>query len=345
MGVRSTSSHPTTTKADGHLLEYSRNTFVEGGGGTNVFVREGISASGGITTSFAGSDGKAYKIHKFTSSPQTFSVSAIGNVGSDCDVIIVGGGGGGGEMYGGGGGAGGLVAGTVTVSTSPGSYTISVGGGGAKSSGSGNPGSNGTNTTAFGVTALGGGGAGSGPGPATPGEAGGSGGGADGVSPNTGGAGNQPGQSIPGTMTNYGNAGGGPGTGNPSYYCGGGGGAGGAGGSPAIRYGGPGILIPTLFPGTPTPEAQKFSPTGALASGGAGGAYADAAPQISSNTNPSGGGFAGRTYSPPFTYEANGQENTGGGGGGDSPGGYNGGNGGSGVVLVRYEIGIAEIGT
>ena len=35
MGVRSTGSHPTTTKADGHLLEYFRQTFGAGGGGTN----------------------------------------------------------------------------------------------------------------------------------------------------------------------------------------------------------------------------------------------------------------------------------------------------------------------
>ena len=35
MGVRSTGSHPTTTKADGHLLEYFRQNFGTGGGGTN----------------------------------------------------------------------------------------------------------------------------------------------------------------------------------------------------------------------------------------------------------------------------------------------------------------------
>ena len=34
MGVRSTGSHPTTTKADGHLLEYFRQNFGAGGGGT-----------------------------------------------------------------------------------------------------------------------------------------------------------------------------------------------------------------------------------------------------------------------------------------------------------------------
>ena len=33
MGARSTGNHPTTTKADGHLLEYFRQTFGTGGGG------------------------------------------------------------------------------------------------------------------------------------------------------------------------------------------------------------------------------------------------------------------------------------------------------------------------
>ena len=32
MGVRSTGSHPTTTEADGHLLEYFRQNFGAGGG-------------------------------------------------------------------------------------------------------------------------------------------------------------------------------------------------------------------------------------------------------------------------------------------------------------------------
>ena len=34
MGVKSTGSHPTTTQADGHLLEYFRQNFGAGGGGT-----------------------------------------------------------------------------------------------------------------------------------------------------------------------------------------------------------------------------------------------------------------------------------------------------------------------
>ena len=40
MGVRSTGSqHPTTTQADGHLLEYFRQNFGAGGGGTNATSR------------------------------------------------------------------------------------------------------------------------------------------------------------------------------------------------------------------------------------------------------------------------------------------------------------------
>ena len=41
MGVKSTGSHPTTTQADGHLLEYFRQTFGAGGGGTNAPLGSG----------------------------------------------------------------------------------------------------------------------------------------------------------------------------------------------------------------------------------------------------------------------------------------------------------------
>lgn len=316
----------------------------------------GISASGGITTSFIGGDGFGYKIHQFTSSPETFSVSSIGYFGGDCDVIIIGGGAGGGGAYGGGGGAGGVVAGTVTVSTSPGSYAISVGGGGAKSPGVGGvPGSDGTPTTAFGVTALGGGGGGTTGGPASPGNPGGSGGGTDAAGPapqfnapgGIAGAADQPGQSIPGTMTNYGNPGAGPGSGFPDLSSGGGGGAGGAAGSPSLRYGGPGIAITTFMPQTPDTIAQTFSPTGNLASGGAGGQFSSSSPQISSFSLPSGGGVSG-IYNPPFEAK-NGVANTGGGGAGAVPVPHtppgNGGNGGSGVVLVRYKIPVSLVGS
>ena len=50
MGVRSTGSHPTTTKVDGHLLEYFRQNFGAGGGGTHfVPVPDtGLTATGGV---------------------------------------------------------------------------------------------------------------------------------------------------------------------------------------------------------------------------------------------------------------------------------------------------------
>ena len=106
MGVRSTGSHPTTTQADGHLLEYLRNTFGIGGGGTNFVapVATGLTASGGVIADYtSGSD--VYRAHIFTSSG-TFDVSAIGSLPAQVDYLVVGGGGGG-SHAGAGGGAGG----------------------------------------------------------------------------------------------------------------------------------------------------------------------------------------------------------------------------------------------
>ena len=56
MGVRSTTgSHPTTTKADGHLLEYFRKTLVLGGG-TNApppyGSPNGLTATGGVISDY-----------------------------------------------------------------------------------------------------------------------------------------------------------------------------------------------------------------------------------------------------------------------------------------------------
>ena len=96
MGVRSTGSHPTTTQADGHLLEYFRNTFVEGGGGTNPTPiygsPDGLTASGGVISDYvSGSD--VYRAHIFTSSG-TFTVSdTTSNFGSTVEYLVVAGGG------------------------------------------------------------------------------------------------------------------------------------------------------------------------------------------------------------------------------------------------------------
>ena len=66
MGVRSSQPRsPNLNKTDGHLLEYFRNTFVEGGGGTNFSPLTGLTASGGVISDYtSGSD--VYRAHIFT---------------------------------------------------------------------------------------------------------------------------------------------------------------------------------------------------------------------------------------------------------------------------------------
>ena len=74
MGVRSTGSHPTTTKADGHLLEYFRSDMGAGGGASNSVPE---TASGGTKYTFGGRT-----IHRFTGTGP-FSTSASFN--KTCD--------------------------------------------------------------------------------------------------------------------------------------------------------------------------------------------------------------------------------------------------------------------
>ena len=157
MGARSTGNHPTTTKADGHLLEYFRQTFVAGGGGTNTSnVLSGLTASGGVISDYTSGD-TVYRAHVFTSSG-TFDVSAIGDYSDTVEYLVVAGaGGGGGGYYGGGGGAGGVrtnLSGHPLATGNPsfsvpttggngsGSYTVTIGGGGV---GGYYPGGNATN--------------------------------------------------------------------------------------------------------------------------------------------------------------------------------------------------------
>ena len=68
MGARSTGSHPTTTKADGHLLEYYRNTFLAGGGSNSGPTdAQGIEASGGVISDYTEPGGNIYRAHIFNS--------------------------------------------------------------------------------------------------------------------------------------------------------------------------------------------------------------------------------------------------------------------------------------
>ena len=189
----------------------------------------GIVATGGVISDYTSPPGAVYRAHVFTSSG-TFSVSSIGGYGSDVEYLVVAGGGGGGSVTAGqyysgagGGGAGGFrtnvsgypaVGSAFPVSTSPGSYTITVGGGGAGGS------SNGGNSSFGPITSVGGGrGATTSSAPVTDpshyGIPGGSGGGAAGRgNPTPGGAGeNYPGstqQGFPGSPSPS-NSGGGPG--------------------------------------------------------------------------------------------------------------------------------------
>ena len=94
MGVRSSQpKSPNLNKTDGHLLEYYRNTFVAGGGGTNSTVPSPLTATGGVISDYTVS-GTTYRAHIFTSSG-VFEVTELGAGGSNTiDYVMVAGGGG-----------------------------------------------------------------------------------------------------------------------------------------------------------------------------------------------------------------------------------------------------------
>tara|TARA_B100002019_G_scaffold136535_1_gene117633 strand:- start:203 stop:2143 length:1941 start_codon:yes stop_codon:yes gene_type:complete len=344
MGVRTTDNTGTpsnpkglNTSSDGHLLEYFRNNFGAGGGGTNAppgIVESGLTASGGVVSDYSDS-GTVYRAHIFTTSG-AFTVTDTGSFPSEIDYLVVAGGGGGGEF--GGGGGGGFREGTLTVSTSPGSYAIVVGGGGV-GDGNGSP-STISSTT---VVATGGGAGGDGynplntPAPGQPGGSGG-GGGYDGGKP--------PGATVASpdgrSPTAQGYAGG-PGTvGNPSVANGaGGGGAGGAGSASAYpsHPGGPGgIGKQTTIAGPPATN-QPIGTTGPNPGGGylAGGGGGAAGPAGSAGAGGAGGGAPGQTPSTPQPTIIGAMSTGGGGGSGRNAGG-------SGIVAVRYQIGTVDTG-
>jgi hypothetical protein len=333
----------------GKAVQYHSNQF---GGAA---LGQGLTATGGVISDYT--DGPAvYRAHIFTSSG-TFSVSALGTFGSNVEYLVVaGGGGGGGALQAGGGGAGGLrtnltghpLAGSsFPVSTSPGSYSVTIGGGGAGGPGSypTPPGFRGVPSSFGPITSTGGGGGAQydlpGEHPEGPGGSGGGSSSKNGAL--NGGAGNTPPASPP-----QGNSGG---ASTPYYsglFFGGGGGGAGAAGTPdnettypgTAGNGGAGVQVAIAGPTSPT-----FTGVGALnpepgqyqwfAGGGAGGGY-------NTPTVRSGGAGGGGPSSPAINNPGDpGTYATGGGGGGVT--GYNtypagGGNGGSGIVVVRYQI-------
>lgn len=359
MGARSTGSHPTTTKADGHLLEYYRNTFLAGGGSNSGPTdAQGIEASGGVISDYTEPGGNIYRAHIFNSSGE-FDVTSVGSYGNTTEYLVVAGGGAGG--YEGGGGAGGVrtnLAGHPLSTNNPAftvsagvTYTITVGGGGnsniAGPTGSPN---NGTPSQIIApgptviVTSTGGGGGGNYPG--IDGRPGGSGGGSA-TTPTQIGYGRNP-TTPNGAGGPYSHTEGHPGgqyTGSP-YAGHGGGGAGGPGHGPGDSPGGAGgegvqVLIAgpntTRGIGGPGPGNQEQWYGG----GGAGGASPGPASGGGMGPYPApyAGGGRGAQAGPaePLMY---GVMNTGGGGGGVWNGNTgNVGGGGSGIVIVRYQIG------
>ena len=134
----------------------------------------GIVATGGVISDYTSPPGAVYRAHVFTSSG-TFAVSSIGDYGSTVEYLVVAGGGGGGSTGNGGGGRGGggaggfrtnlsghpLAGSSFPVSTSPGSYSVSVGAGGAGGGLNANlSGSKGTDSVFSTITSTGGGGGG-----------------------------------------------------------------------------------------------------------------------------------------------------------------------------------------
>jgi len=315
----------------------------------------GLTATGGVISDYtSGSD--VYRAHIFTSSG-TLNVTTLSRDSSLPDTIeylvVAGGGASGGSAYAGGGGAGGfrtnltghpLAAATaVTVSNSPGSYSVTIGAGGARSvsfgtdqlGSSGNPSAFTSPIAPQTVTSTGGGRGGAYIDQGA-GAAGGSGGGG-GSNSGSAGAGNTP----PFTPAQGNNGGAGNGTGGA-----GGGGAGGAGvdGTPTDGgSGGIGIQLPTTYrdpastvgaPGPASPPVTGADTSGKyyVAGGGGGSTYPTGTP---GGAGGAGGGGAGG-------IGANGGDgvvNTGSGGGGQErePGpATQSGRGGSGLVLIAY---------
>jgi len=146
----------------GKIKEYHTAQFAAPG------TSSGLTATGGIISDYtSGSD--IYRAHVFASSGK-FTVTSLGSLPAEVDYLVVGAGGGGGDC--GGGGAGGYrssmpegpggpspsAESKVTVTTSPGEYTVTVGAGGRGDTNDGTRRSINGNPSVFGpITAQGGG--------------------------------------------------------------------------------------------------------------------------------------------------------------------------------------------
>jgi hypothetical protein len=279
-------------------------------------------ATGGTVTD-VNIGGILYRLHTFTASG-TFTVTQVGNSNAVSYLVVAGGGGGGIFGGAGGGGGGGVRSSTSTVAL--GAYPVVVGLGGALGTAPTNGrGTSGTNSSWNGIVSIGGGG-GAGannlPPPAITALSGGSGGGGSrlATAPGAGTAG----QGFAGGAAVVFSASNAPG--------GGGGGAGGVGGAPtgvpAQGKGGlGGVGLQLSITGTPT-----------YYGGGGGGAF------YQFGINPTsfaagglGGGGIGGFNTSTLTFRGTaGTNGLGGGCGAYAPALAT---GGSGVVIIRYQIG------
>lgn len=257
-----------------------------------------VIATGGSVSEYV-QDGVTYKVHTFRTSGEFTLYSDI-----PVDYLVVAGGGGGGGQrisgYGGsGGGAGGVLQGSINLTT--GKFDIVVGSGGAKES-------NGEDSRLSNFAVALGGGGGAGPESTTP-KSGGSGGG--GI-PLYGPASGTPGQGHPGGLASTQAGGGGGGAGQ----------AGGNGGPDARDAGDGGAGLASDITG-----ATMYYGGGGGASNGNGGTGGKV------SNGGIGGGGDGMSGSKPG---GNGTPNSGGGGGATRAGVA--GSGGSGIVIIRYAL-------
>lgn len=382
MGARSSRNKAQNNRSDGHLLEYFRNTFVRGGGGTNYVPQQGLVATGGSVIP-ASQSGDGYRYHVFLSS-STFVVQQLsddaGSYPNSVEYLVVAGGGGGGDVRGGGGGAGGALSSTLSVSAQ--TYPVTVGSGGAAGIDGSSMATRGTDSGFASITTKGGG-AGSGrypyPNPSGNPQINGGSGGAGGVeSFNIFGYGYNPSTPAPVLtsvplpspypLTQGNNGGVGNGTGNG----GGGGGRGSVGANtPEGQHGGlagsfPSFPSSVIAPKIPAPISGAWNNTvtnvGYYAGGGAGGNQSPELPIFwniggrgpltpgnAPSTQPFGGGGnggqgpAGGLPPTPRTNTAGSPGlNYTGGGGGGGSDNQPGGTGGAGIVIVRYSVGYAN---
>jgi hypothetical protein len=289
-----------------------------------------VSATGGTVSTSSG-----YTYHTFTSSGSLVVVQ-----GGSVEILTVGAGGGGGG-YGGGGG-GGAVLHSVGKILAPSTYTITINGGGTGRASNQTGTMTGGTTVAFSQTATGGGTGGAYNN--VPGSDGANGGGAGAYGDNAGstttpGAGVVP--STDGYTTAYcGFSGGDCITTASNYPNGGGGGAAAVG---VLGYinggaGGAGKLISTMsayyWGGGGGGSVYDTNGTGGVGGIGGGAGGTRAAGGAGLNNGATGGSVV--------TLGAAGGANTGGGGGGvtHTSGTGVGGSGGSGIVIIRYLVGL-----